>query len=149
MNSFLKLFLDNDFDNSATFDLSTKEGLAKFDKHLDSLTKSDKALLKLFGSFFDIDEDEDVVEGFRNLAHRLHDKANEGTKEVIDHTEDEDEFERPSEKLTVDQQMKLHKITQEYIDTMIKPYSKGILTNEQINDAYAGLYEFAAWILNR
>ena len=32
---------------------------------------------------------------------------------------------------------------------MIKPYNNGLLTNQQINDAYAGLYEFAAWIMNR
>jgi len=52
--------------------------------------------------------------------------------------------------LSIDQKLQLHKIVQEYVDTMIKPFNKGgVLTNQQINDAYAGLYEFAAWIMNR
>ena len=38
---------------------------------------------------------------------------------------------------------------QKYVDTMVKPYNNGLLTNQQINDAYAGLYEFAAWVMNK
>jgi hypothetical protein len=56
---------------------------------------------------------------------------------------------RPSELLDYDHKLQLHKITQQYIDEMIKPYNNGKLTDEQINDAYAGLYEFAAWIMNK
>ena len=58
-------------------------------------------------------------------------------------------FIRPSELLNVSQKLQLHKIVQEYVDTMIKPYNKGALTTQQINDAYAGLYEFAAWVMNK
>lgn len=61
----------------------------------------------------------------------------------------EQEFKRPSELLSINQKLQLHKLVQEYVDTTIRPFNKGVLTNEQINDAYAGLYEFGAWIINR
>ena len=67
-----------------------------------------------------------------------------------DHSENEEsKFKKPSELLTVGQKLQLHKIVQEYVDKMIKPYNNGLLSNQQINDAYAGLYEFAAWIMNK
>ena len=56
-------------------------------------------------------------------------------------------FVRPSTKLTTEQGLQLHKLVQEYVDTMIKPMSKGMVSDEIINDAYVGLYEFAAWLL--
>ena len=58
------------------------------------------------------------------------------------------EINRPSKTISTQVGLKLHKLVQEYVDTMIKPYNPKVngLTNEQINDAYAGLYEFACWI---
>ena len=60
---------------------------------------------------------------------------------------EEPKFVRPSTKLTTEQGLQLHKLVQEYVDTMIKPMSKGMVSDEIINDAYVGLYEFAAWLL--
>ena len=75
-------------------------------------------------------------------------------KVVIDKSIEEEPkktIERPSQKIDVNAGLQIHKLVQEYIDTMIKPYNPkvGGLTTEQVNDAYAGLYEFACWIYNK
>ena len=83
--------------------------------------------------------------------------VNQMGRKEIDHSEEPEHkedvkdqvFNRPSELLSIPQKLQLHKIVQEYVDTVIKPFNNGVLTNDQINDAYAGLYEFGAWILNR
>lgn len=61
------------------------------------------------------------------------------------------EVKRPSQNLSTEAGLQIHKLVQEYVDTMIKPYNPkvGGLTTSQINDAYAGLYEFAAWLYNK
>ena len=63
--------------------------------------------------------------------------------------QEEKKIERPSTKLTTEQGLQIHKLVQEYVDTMVRPFNNGVLSNDQINDAYAGLYEFASWILNK
>ena len=99
----------------------------------------------------------------RDLAQNYYDVCNKKPVEKespkievkeIDHSIEEKKNERkvperPSSKLTTEQGLKLHKLVQEYVDTMIKPYNNGQLTQEQINDDYAGLYEFASWVLLR
>lgn len=139
-----------DSDNVKVYDLNSEEGLKGFNKQLDELEDCDEDLLHLFGI-----HSNEWFDSMRKLGKSIYesnkDKKEEDEKEdrkVVDHTEDE-KFERPSDKLTVDQKLQLHKITQEYVDTMIKPYNQGVLSQNQINDAYAGLFEFAAWIMNR
>lgn len=136
-------------------DLKTDEGLNKFNKSLDELEGYDLGIFDIF-----IDE-------LRDLGTKLHNQLKEKDKKekvqeekkeeiksnpidrnLIDHSTGQD-FTRPSELLSIDKKLTLHKIVQEYIDTMIKPYNHGTLTNDQINDAYAGLYEFGAWVLNK
>ena len=63
--------------------------------------------------------------------------------------EKKEEFDRPSKYIDVNVGLQIHKLVQEYIDTKIKPYAKGIMSEKSINDAYAGLYEFACWIYNK
>lgn len=55
--------------------------------------------------------------------------------------------ELPSSKLTSEQKQNIHKIVTEYVDTMIRPYTD--MSNDVINDAYAGLFEFASWVLKK
>lgn len=152
LGEFLK---DFDFDvnrASTTFDLTTEEGLNGFCEQIDNMSDTQKKLLNIFKDVIGLDEDEDAAEGFKKVAKLVYDKANpkevKEEKKIVDHTEGV-HFDRPSDKLTVDQKLQLHKLTQEYVDTMIKPFSKGVLNDNQINDAYAGLYEFAAWILKK
>jgi len=56
---------------------------------------------------------------------------------------------RPSEKLSTEIGLQIHKLVTEYVDTMVKPYVNKEMSKEVINDAYAGLYEFAAWIYTK
>lgn len=120
------------------FDLTTKEGLEGYNKQLDKLENSDLSILKLFG----IDGD-DVIDKLRKMGNAIYEN-NKKEKE-----EETNKFTRPSDLLDVDKKLQIHKIVQEYIDTMVKPFNNGKLTKNQINDAYAGLFEFACWVMNR
>ena len=166
-NDLLKAFAllsddDNTEINTETYDLTTKKGYDKFKKAIAELRDSGYPLFNLFN----IDMDE-WLDNVAELGEAIYNKNNSDKKSVVkeavkqmerkevDHTEEDEEdedtkeFKRPSELLSVDQKLQLHKLVQEYVDTAIKPFNKGALTNDQINDAYAGLYEFGAWILNR
>lgn len=141
MNSILENFLNSyklfDIDNSEKLDLTNKEDVQKFHEKIDELRKNDAflSLTKLFG--YDLADELDALDEF---ADKTYEKTHENDNNYID---------RPSTKLTTEQGLQVHKLVQEYVDSMIKPYNYGQLSNDQINDAYAGLYEFAAWILNK
>ena len=156
----------SDENNVETYDLTTDEGYESFKNAIKDLRNTDSSLFSLFG--IDIDELLDSIEELGNNLHnsKKNTKDNKDCKEIVkdavkqmerneyDHSEEEDEddkqeFKRPSELLSIDQKLQLHKLVQEYVDTTIRPFNKGVLTNDQINDAYAGLYEFGAWILNK
>lgn len=72
---------------------------------------------------------------------------------VIEIEDDFDEPDRhvlPSENFDdIDKKLEIHKIVQTYVDTEIRPYVEGNMTQEQISDVYSALYEFACWIMNR
>ena len=154
-NDLLKAFaLLSDDDNTETYDLTTKEGLEGFNKQLDTLEESDLELLNLFGI-----NSKDWIKGMRKLGKNIYEQSQEQNKEEkkepkqierkeIDHTEGV-ELKRPSELLTVNQKLQMHKYVQEYVDTMIKPFNNGLLSTDQINDAYAGLFEFGCWLVKR
>lgn len=137
----LKNFLNNhelfDIDNGEKLDLTNKEDVQKFHEKINELRENDifLSLTKLFG--YDLVDELDALDEFADKAYK---KAHENDNKHID---------RPSTKLTTEQGLQVHKLVQEYVDTMIRPYNDGQLSNDQINDAYAGLYEFAAWILNK
>lgn len=149
IDAFIKYRNDND--NVKVYDLSTDEGIKGYNKQLDKLSETDLDFLNDFG--IDVNK---FIKEMRELGNHIYESNKEDEtpaqqqldRKTVDHTDNEI-FERPSDKLSVDQKLQLHQITQEYVDTMIKPYSKGQLTNNQINDAYAGLFEFAAWIMKR
>ena len=160
-------YVDADEKDVQVYDLSTEEGLKGYNEQLDQLENASLNVLNSFGI-----NGKEWIKGMRDLGQKIHeqnkkkeqkklDEAQKMIKQAVkqmerkeeDHTEEpEDEtskFIRPSQNLSVQQKLQLHKIVQEYIDTMIKPFNNGHLTNDQINDAYAGLYEFAAWIMNK
>jgi hypothetical protein len=148
-------FSDLDYDDMQVHDLSTDEGLKGFNKQLDQIENAELDVLNSFGI-----NSKEWIKSMRDLGQKIHDqnKKNDIIKKSVnqmkrkeeDHSKElEDNFVRPSQKLSINQKLQLHKIVQEYVDKMIKPYNNGLLTNQQINDAYAGLYEFAAWLMNR
>jgi hypothetical protein len=163
-----------DEDDVQVYDLSTDEGLKGYNEQLDQLENASLDVLNSFGI-----NGKEWIKSMRNLGKKIHEQnkkqeekqeenkikksrslIHEAVKQMKrkeeDHSDEPEEdenpkvtFVRPSQRLTVPQKLQLHKIVQEYVDTMIKPYNDGHLTNGQINDAYAGLYEFAAWIMNK
>ena len=161
-------YCDADEKDVQVYDLSTEEGLKGYNEQLDQLENTSLDVLNLFGI-----NGKEWIKGMRDLGQKIYeqnkkkeqkkfDKAQRIVKQAVkqmdrkeeDHSvkpeEDENtKFVRPSQNLSIQQKLQLHKIVQEYVDTMIKPFNNGHLTNNQINDAYAGLYEFAAWIMNR
>ena len=74
---------------------------------------------------------------------------NDTNEERISNEIDKNEsFGIPSSKIeNIDTKMQIHRLTQEYVDTMLKPYmEKGENTTNNINNAYTALFEFACWI---
>ena len=125
------------------FDLSTEDGLKKFNETLDEISNTDKNVFDIFGLNGD-----DVIDYLRNLGNDLHEQINIKNQKK-EPKKEEPKFIRPSDCLTTDKKLQIHHIVEEYVNTMIKPYNKGVLTDNQINDAYAGLFEFACWVMNR
>ena len=139
MENFLKHLLDS-VNEDERLDLTKKEDVEKFHKKINELRENEAflALTQIFG--YDLTDELDELDKF---ADNTFQKAEEKRKQ------EEKKLERPSTKLTTEQGLQIHKLVQEYVDTMVRPFNNGVLSNAQINDAYAGLYEFAAWILNK
>ena len=128
-------------------DLTKEADLEKFKKTINDLKSN-----KLFSSMISLFVGEDALNNFLDNAlivgQSIYDKAHEVPVEEEKKEKEETVIPRPSVNLPVDAGLQIHKLVQEYVDTMIKPYAKGIMNDKQINDAYAGLYEFSAWIFN-
>jgi len=138
--------------NNEVIDLASKEGLDKFNKKLDELEENE------FGKLFlehitgkKIYELRDLAKNYYDINNPKDVKVDESLKEVKQDLKElpKKEFDRPSKHIDINVGLQIHKLVQEYIDTKIKPYAKGIMSEKSINDAYAGLYEFACWIYNK
>lgn len=139
MENFLKHLLDS-VNEDERLDLTKKEDVEKFHEKINELRENEVflTLTQIFG--YDLTDELDELDKF---ADNTFQKAEEKRKQ------EEKKIERPSAKLTTEQGLQIHKLVQEYVDTMVRPFNNGVLSNDQINDAYAGLYEFASWILNK
>ena len=139
MENFIKHLLDS-VNEDEKLDLTKKEDVEKFHEKINELRENEAflTLTQIFG--YDLTDELDELDKF---ADNTFQKAEEKRKQ------EEKKIERPSTKLTTEQGLQIHKLVQEYVDTMVRPFNNGVLSNAQINDAYAGLYEFAAWILNK
>ena len=151
------------------FDLTNDKDYNDIVKKIKNLKSSNNGTFKLLSSLFGIDDEVydsllEILEKRRNeLLEEKEDiqntkeeiKTNDypTTKKVMDKSEEpkKEEIHRPSQDISVEAGLQIHKLVQEYIDTMVKPYNPkvGGLSTKQINDAYAGLYEFACWIFNK
>lgn len=166
INDELDAILNDDVNN---IDLTNDKDYNDIVKKIKNLKSSNNGTFKLLSSLFGIDDEVydsllELLEKRRNeLLEEKEDiqntkeeiKTNDypATKIVKDKSEEpkKEEIHRPSQDVSVEVGLQIHKLVQEYIDTMIKPYNPkvGGLSIEQINDAYAGLYEFACWIFNK
>ena len=138
MENLLKNLFNNIKNNENVLDLSNKQDLEKFHQYVDEL-KGNK-IFAAFSKYFGCNLDE----SFNALHQFADDYYTDCQKEQKDKTP---VFEYPSQKLSIDDGLQVHKLVQEYVDTMIKPLNNGKLTNDQINNAYVGLYEFCSWLL--
>ena len=139
MENFLKHLLDS-VNEDERLDLAKKEDVEKFHEKINELRENAAflTLAQIFG--YDLTDELNELDKF---ADNTFQKAEEKRKQ------EEKKIERPSTKLTTEQGLQIHKLVQEYVDTMVRPFNNGVLSNDQINDAYAGLYEFASWILHK
>ena len=137
MENFLKHLLDS-VNEDERLDLTKKEDVEKFHEKINELRENEAflTLTQIFG--YNLTDELDELDKF---ADNTFQKAEEKRKQ------EEKKIERPSTKLTTEQGLQIHKLVQEYVDTMVRPFNNGVLSNAQINDAYAGLYEFCCWLL--
>lgn len=129
-------------------DLGKDEDYAKFNNLVDECKKicndddSTSVLTKqLFERLFGFDMN-DIIDDIKKAGDDIHEQA---VKER--HKEEKKVPELPSKSTPFDKQVNLHKIVGEYVDTYIRPYGK--MDTKVVDDVYAGLFEFACWIMNR
>lgn len=123
--------------NSEKIDLSTTEGYDKYQKLVDELESTIKD-----NWFFSNIITPEVIENFRTIGKEAHENVVKNDTNTVE----TNVF--PSSKIeNIDTKMQIHRLTQEYVDTMLKPYmEKGENTTNNINNAYTALFEFACWI---
>ena len=129
-------------------DLGKDEDYAKFNDLVDECKKvcndddSTSVLTKqLFETLFGFDMN-DIIDEIKKAGDDIHEQA------VKERTKEEKKVpELPSNSTPFDKQVNLHKIVGEYVDTYIRPYGK--MDTKVVDDVYAGLFEFACWIMNR
>lgn len=129
-------------------DLGKDEDYAKFNKYVDDCRKlcdeddSTSNLTKLmFKTLFGFDM-KDIVDDIKKAGDEIHEQAVKERKKEQKKVPD-----LPSKSTPLDKQARLHKIVGEYVDTYIRPYGK--MDTTVVDDVYAGLFEFACWIMNR
>ena len=124
-----------EFDNLKELDLRKDEDYEKFKESIETLKKN--PIFNVLGSLIGVDSHmlDEVVEEVDVIREQQKEEEEKNIK-----------ITRPSETIPTNVGLQIHKLVQEYIDTMVKPYATGIMDDKEINDAYAGLYEFACWI---
>lgn len=103
----------------------------------------------------DIDDIMDSISEYATNVFWEANKINEEDKDVDDEEDIEEDIKedikKPSDDIPLQIGLQIHKLVGEYIDTKVKPYSKYLGEDKEaiMNNAYAGLYEFACWIYNK
>lgn len=142
-------------------DLKNENDYKKYNELIDnieSLMPECNSLMKLFGF------ENDMCEKFREIGKFIHDNninntisdnnSNTNTTKNINDNNINNIVTKnivPSSNIeNIDVKMQIHRLTQEYIDTMMKPYlEKSEKTTKDLNNAYTALFEFACWIYNK
>lgn len=139
--------LNTEDENIEKLDLTKDEDYEKFNNYVGECKKicdDDENLVSgftrlMFNSLFGFDM-KDVIDEIKEAGDKIHAEAKkkEEKKKVP---------ELPSKKTSLETQANLHKIVGEYVDTYIRPY--GNMDRKVVDDVYAGLFEFACWVMNR
>lgn len=116
MENFLKHLL-NSVNEDERLDLTKKEDVEKFHEKINELRENEAflTLTQIFG--YDLTDELDELDKF---ADNIFQKAEEKRKQ------EEKKIERPSTKLTTEQGLQIHKLVQEYVDTMVRPFNNGV-----------------------
>lgn len=150
--------------NMDVLDLTNENDYKKYNElidNLESLMPECNSFLSLFG--FD---DNNICEKFREIGKLIHDNKEKDKEKDKDNCETKIDVKNeeenninnavtknviPSANINnIDTKLQIHRLTQEYIDTMMKPYlEKSENMTKQLNNAYTALFEFACWIYNR
>lgn len=139
--------LNTEDENIEKLDLTKDEDYDKFNKYVDECKKicdDDEDLVSgftrlMFNSLFGFDM-KDVIDEIKEAGDKIHAEAKKKAEPKVP--------ELPSKSTPLDKQAHLHKIVGEYVDTYLRPYYKGDNDNI-VDDAYAGLFEFACWVMNK
>ena len=124
--------------NNNELDLKKDEDYDYFKKLINQIREglNDKGLNPIYKLLLG-DDVEETLDLFDELGKSIHDGKKPEKKEP----------ELPSSKTSVEKQRQIHKLVTEYVDTIIKPNTN--MDKTVINDVYAGLFEFACWIMNK
>ena len=133
--SALNMMLNKNQDNTE-LDLTKEEDVQKFHELVNELKDNSWISTLVTGL---IGEDNEFFDKLNTFADNYYQET---------HKNDQPQFDRPSDHIPTNVGLQIHKLVQEYIDTMIKPYAKGILDNKSINDAYVGIYDYSCWLYN-
>ena len=133
--SALNMMLNKNQDNTE-LDLTKEEDVQKFHELVNEL-KGNSWISTLVTGL--IGEDNEFFDKLNTFADNYYQEV---------HKNGQPQFDRPSDHIPTNVGLQIHKLVQEYIDTMIKPYAKGISDNKSINDAYVGIYDYSCWLYN-
>ena len=162
LNDLSNFNLDKLNDSVKEIDLTNEDDYNDLVNQINEIKNDDTS--KFVSAFFGLDEDfyDDVLDLLKKYRKQLIEQNQKKDKEyqpevaqvkklIEDKSEEQPKIQRPSQNISTEAGLQIHKLVQEYVDTMIKPYNPkvGGLTTKQINDAYAGLYEFATWLYNK
>ena len=121
-------------------DLTNDEDYEKFNKYVEDcksiLNDSNNSLLNnLFKLFEGVDVNK-FVDDIKKAGDEIHKEAQKKKVPKL-----------PSSNTPINKQLQIHKLVGEYVDTIIKPNTN--MSKKTIDDAYAGLFEFACWLMNK
>lgn len=151
--NILKNFVNDDIDTDIeTLDLTNDNDYGKFKDYVADVRKMIdeeeylSSFFKIFG-FYDINGVLDEIEALGEMIHKNAEKEETETTNGDEVVEVPELPELPSKSTPMETQAKMHKIVGEYVDTYIRPY--GNMDTNVVDDVYAGLFEFACWVMNK
>ena len=160
LNDLSNLNLDKLNDSVKEIDLTNEDDYNDLVSQINEIKNDDTS--KCVSAFFGLDEDfyDDVLDLLKKYRKQLIEQNQKKEyqpevaqvkKSIEDKSEEQPKIKRPSQNINTEAGLQIHKLVQEYVDTMIKPYNPkvGGLTIEQINNSYAALYEYSCWLFNK
>lgn len=158
-------------ENMHKYDLNTEEGYTAFIKEaaeirtklLENDNVFSRKMVEVLDSFIEkamrehSERMKENVETKKSTANDIINKEVERQKEenhsklnvhnVVE--EDNDNVDWPSSKLTVKQKRNVWHLVDQYMDEMIMPFVSDDINEDLVDDMASGLFEFAAWLLNK